>query len=443
MSTEEIIKKDTNYKKYSDYFKQKELGSFLDTFLSQQTDKILEDLNNSYERGDLKNCNEIIRKINDNRMFKIFSPEKKIILLDLIIKKLLPNLICSSSNILNFLTKIRFLIPKNYIIDFKFFYSLYYILYKKYRNEINNYIPLFKSLHKFIPLNSFSKDDYNRIKTTFIEDLYNQNKSYAISVFMYFLPKKYIEEDYDLQYKLFLLMKNCKNYFVGSCCMFSKILKNNGKLLFSENKEKNKELIDIFIKYFFTNLNLYIIDDPSIKNSNYSSPIFHNNDKNKRKNKFDHSVIDTLLYLIFNTNLEEGDISENILSNLKLILNNKHLYIKEKSNSTIAKNFIKFISDFFHRLLNTIFSKKNYEEKINKKIKYEIEYNKANEYLFNKLLDIINIFSTCLKKFFLYDNDGTFPCLQKLFNFIGNINPDNAYMEKLVKNLDFTELFKF
>ena len=436
MSSEEI-----KYKQYTDYFKQKELGCFLDSFLSEQVDKILHDLNNSYENGDLKKCNEIIQKIDENRMFKIFSAEKKVILLDLIIKKFLPNLICNSSNILNFLTKIRFLIPKNYVIDFKFFYTLYYILYKKYKHEINNYIPLFKSLHKYVPLNTISKDDYNLIKKNFIEDLYNQNKSYAISIFMYFLPKKYIEEDYDIQYKLFLLLKNCKNYFVGSCCMFSKILKNDGKLFFSEDKQKNKELIEIFIKYFFTNLNLYIIDDPSIKNSNYSSPVYHSNDKNKRKNKFDHCVIDTLLYLIFNTNLEKEDLYNNILSNLKLILNNKHLYIKEKSNSTIAKNFIKFISDFFHRLLNTIFSKKNYEEKLNKKIKYEIDFNKTNESLFNKLLDIIQIFNTCLKKFFLYDNDGTFPCLQKLFNFLGNINSD-MYMEKLVKNLDFNEYMK-
>ena len=187
MSSEEI-----KYKQYTDYFKQKELGCFLDSFLSEQVDKILDDLNNSYENGDLKKCNEIIQKIDENRMFKIFSAEKKVILLDLIIKKFLPNLICNSSNILNFLTKIRFLIPKNYVFDFKFFYTLYYILYKKYKHEINNYIPLFKSLHKYVPLNTISKDDYNLIKKNFVEDLYNQNKSYAISIFMYFLPKKYI-----------------------------------------------------------------------------------------------------------------------------------------------------------------------------------------------------------------------------------------------------------
>ena len=435
----EIIQRTNTYNKYYTYFKQKEIGTFIESFLSQQVNKILEDLNNSYENGDIRNCNEIIRKINENRLFKIFSPEKRIILLDLIIKKILPNLICSSNNILNFLTKIRFLIPKNYIINWKFFYSFYYILYNKYRQEIADFIPLFKSLHKFIPLNSFSNEDYNIVKKTFIEDLYNSNKSYAISIFMYFLPKKYIEEDCDLQYKLFLLFKNCKNYFVGSCCMFAKILKKNGKLFFDKTPEKNKELIKIFIKYFFTNLNLYIIDDSSIKNSSYSSPMFHNSDKNKKKNKFDHSVIDVLLYLIFNTNLEE--YSELILSNLKLILSNKHLYIKEKSNSNVAKNFIKFITEFIHRLFNSVFYTKKFEEEINKKIKQKIEYNKNTEFIFNKLLDVIQVFNICFKKLFLYDNEGTFSPLQKLFNFIGNIESDK-FMEKIVKNIDFNEYIK-
>ena len=435
----ELVKtKEKNYKKYSDYFNQKEIGSFLDSFLSQQSDKIIDDLNKSYEKGDLKNCNEIIRKINENRMFKIFNQEKKIILLDIIIKKILPKLMNSFNNILNFLTKIRFLVPKNYIVDWKFFYSLYYILYNKYRHDIVNYIPLFKSLYKFIPLNTFTNEDYSIIKKTFTEDLSNSNKSYAISIFMYFIPKKYIEEDYELQYKLFLLFKNCKNYFIGSCCMFSKILKKNGKLYLSKDLEKNNELIRIFIKYYFTNLNLYIIDDSSVKNSNYSSPMFHDSEVNKKKKKFDHSVIDVLLYLIFNTNLD--NYSELILSNLKLLLNNKHLYIKEKTNTNIGKNFIKFISEFIHRLINSIFNEKKYEEDINKKIRYKIEYNKENEFKYNKLLDIIEIFSICFKKLFLYDNEGTFSCLQKLFNNIGNI--DNNYMTKLIKNIDFQEYIK-
>ena len=136
----------SGYNKFSTYFEQKEIGSYLDSFLSQKCDKIIQDINESLENGDIKNCNEIIRKINEGRIFRIFSKEKKIIFLDIIIKKILPNLVGSFSTILKFLTKIRFLIPKNYILDWKYFYSLYYILYNKYREEVKDYIPLFKNI---------------------------------------------------------------------------------------------------------------------------------------------------------------------------------------------------------------------------------------------------------------------------------------------------------
>ena len=422
----------SGYNKFSTYFEQKEIGSYLDSFLSQKCDKIIQDINESLENGDIKNCNEIIRKINEGRIFRIFSKEKKIIFLDIIIKKILPNLVGSFSTILKFLTKIRFLIPKNYILDWKYFYSLYYILYNKYREEVKDYIPLFKNIHKHFSENSITKNDYLIIKKTFIEDLCNQNKSYPIANFIYFFPKKFIEDDYNLQYKLFLLLKNSKNNFIGSCCMFAKILKKNGKLFFCEEKEKNDEYINIFIKYYFTNLNLYIIDDPSIKSNNYISPIC-----NEKKNKYDHSVIDLLIYLLFNTSLES--YFNIILSNLKIILNNKHLYIKEKSNTSVAKNFIKFISDFVHRLFGNIFYKKKFEEEINKKIKYEIEYNKNNEYIFNKLLDIIKIFNTCFIKLFLYENEGTISCLEKLFNFLAKLKTNNLYIEKLKENINLKE----
>ena len=269
--------------KYTKYFKDKEIGIFLEEFYAKQSDKLINELNNFYENGDLKGCNDLIKKINDSRIFRILSKENKIKLLDIIIKKLLPNFIDSPSDIFSFLGKIRFLIPKDYKMDWKFFYTYYYLLYQQYKSDISNYIPFFKTLHKFFPEDSMTQDEYNKIKKTFMEDLLNSNKSYAIHIFTYFLPKKYINEDIELQYKLFQLFKNCKNYFVGSCCMFSKILKKNGKIIFSKNEQENDEYIKTFIKYYFTNLNLYLIDDSSVKNQNYTSPIFVNNDKNKKK----------------------------------------------------------------------------------------------------------------------------------------------------------------
>ena len=438
MTEKENKNSNITYYKYTQYFKDKEIGDFLNEFLDNQADKILKDLNEFYENGDLKRCNELIKKINDNRLFKIFSKDKKIKLLDIIIKKILPNLFNSPSDILSFLEKIRFLIPENYVIDWKFFYTLYYLLYKKPNFSLSNYILLFKFLHKFIPLDSMSQEDFLKIKNTFSEDLLKTNKSYAISIFTYFFPKKYIIEDDKLQYQLFQLFKNCKNYFVGSCCMFSKLLKKNGKLCFSKDEKKNDEYIKIFIQYYFTNLNLYIIDDSSIKNQNYNSPIFVNNDRSKKKQKFDHSVIDVLIGLLFNENLK--NYSSMIEENLKIILNNKHLYIKENSNTTIANNFIKFINEFVYRI-NGLFYGKKYEEQIYKKLSSPIEY-KNNEYLFDKLLSIMKYFNICFKKIFLYENQGTFSTLQKLFNLISSIEINEDYMKQLLNNIDFEEYLK-
>ena len=431
-------KNSASFNKYTQYFKEKEIGLFLDKYFDKQADKILKDLNTLFESGDLRGCNELIKKINDNRIFRIFSKEKKVLLLDMILKKVLPNHFDAPSDILSFLSKIRFSIPENYSMDWKFFYTLYYLLYQRHKSDISNYIYFFKTLHKFIPDDSITQEDYSKIKKTFSEDLLKKNKSYAISIFMYFFPKKYICQDDQLQYQLYQLFTNSKSNFIGSCCMLSKILKKDGKLFFSKEETKNDEYIKTFIKYYFTNLNLYIIDDSSIKNDNYSSPIFVNNDKNKKKNKFDHSVIDVLLSLLFNKNLEK--YKEIIDENMKIILNNKHLYIKENSNSDLAKNFIKFINEFVHRLKG-LFSGKKYEEEIYKKISSPIEY-QNNEYLFNRLLDIIKYFKVCFKKIFLYENNGTLPTLQKLFKLISYIEISDDYMKKLLNNIEFDEYLK-
>ena len=437
--TENKLLDNISYNKYTQYFKDKEISSFLEEYLDRQADRIINDLNNLYSNGDVKACNDIVKKINENRIFRIFSKEKKIILLDIIIKKILPNFLDSPNDILSFLGKIRFLIPQNYKMDYKFFYTLYYILYK--RSDASNFILFFKSFHKFIDEDSMTQEDYDKIKRTFMQDILNSNKSYAIHTFIYFLPKKYINEDVELQFKLFQLFKNCKNYFVGSCCMFSKILKKNGKLCFSKSEKENDEYIKTFIKYYFTNLNLFIIDDSSVKNSNYTSPIFKSNDKSKKKQKFDHSVIDVLIGILFNENFRKYE--ELIDEHLKIILNNKHLYIKEKSNNTVANNFIKFINEIIYKIYN-LFHGKKFEEQIYKKIPTSlIEYNN-NEYTFTRLLNIIKYFSTSLKKLFLYENDDTFTTLQKLFNLIGSIQSqaNEEYIKKILNNLDFEEYFK-
>ena len=143
---------------------------------------------------------------------------------------------------------------------------------------------------KFVPEESFTQEDYTKIKKTFSEDLLKKNKSYAISTFIYFFPKKYICQDDELQFQLYQLFTNSKNNFVGSCCMFSKILKKDGKLYFLMYFGSSKSYFTIgkiFLKkYFFTfnqetkMIGYYNIDLPGGKKNNRNNDIknfFYNN----------------------------------------------------------------------------------------------------------------------------------------------------------------------
>ena len=427
------------FKSYQNYFKEKEICAFLEDFLSKNAIKILSDLNDYYSNFDMKSCLDLIKKINESHLFETFNKEQKISYLDFLIKKILPNIFYSPSNIISFLGKVRFLIPQNYKIDWKFFYTLYYLTYHNNQSDTNNFIYFYKSLHKFIPDDAITEKDYEIIRSTFINDLINNNKSYAIRIFIYFFPLKCINNDTKIQFQIFQLFKNSKKDFKACCCMFSKILMKNGTLNFSSNKKENTEYIKEFLKYYFTNLNLFIIDDNSVIDKNYSSPIFVDSEKNKSKGKSDKSIINVLINLLFNENLKEyNDCIEN---HLKLLLNNKHLYLKEKANEKIAKNYIQFLNDLIFRI-SSLFNTKKFDEKINKKFYTVKEYNPKTEYLYNRLLIIIKYFSISFKKLFLYENDGTFNSLQKLFSLISLLNAEKNYMQNLLDNMEFSDYLK-
>ena len=428
-----------SFKTYPNYFKEKEICTFLEDFLSKNTTKILSDLNDHYSNFDIKSCLDLIKKINESHLFYTFSKEKKINYLDFLIKQILPNVFFSPSNIISFLGKIRFLIPQNYKIDWKFFYALYYLTYHKDQSETKNFIYFYKSIHKFIPDDAITEKDYEIIRNTFLNDLINNDKSFALRIFIYFFPLKYVYKDTKAQFQIFQLFKNSKKDFKACCCMFSKILMKNGKLNFSSNEKENTEYIKTFLKYYFTNLNLYIIDDNSVNDKNYSSPIFVDSEKNKNKGKSDRSIINVLINLLFNKNLKEyNDCIEN---HLRLLLNNKHLYLKEKANEKMAKNYIQFLNGLIYRV-SSLFNTKKFDEKINKKFYTIKDYNPNTEYLYNRLLTIFKYFSISFKKLFLYENDDTFNSLQKLFSFISLLPVEKNYMQSLLANIEFNDYLK-
>jgi hypothetical protein len=267
-------KEDIKARKITEYYKDKDIAQFFKTLLDNRINRMLEELNHYYDIGDWRNCIRLLKKININRLFPLFKKEYKIQLLDTIMNKLIPNIYFYSMSdinlIIEFLASHTKAIPKDYIFDWKKFYLLFYsINIFENSSDTKNYIAFYTKLHKFIPENAITYEDYQILKRTVLDDLINNLKNLtAIYGFMFFLPKKFLENDDKIQLRLFNMFKNWKSNFIPSCCLFSKILKNHGKLYFSKDPKENEEYIKKFIQFYFTYFNLYIIGDSKVQNKN-------------------------------------------------------------------------------------------------------------------------------------------------------------------------------
>ena len=431
-------KDDITEKKITEYYKDKEIAQFFKTILDNKINRILEELNNYYELGDWRNCVIILKKITINKLFPLFIKEKKIKLLDIIINKLIPNIYFYSMSdiilIIEFLTSNHRSIPKDYQFDWKKLYAVFLSIDLIEMNDTKNNIIYFFKLHKIISKKDIiTFEDYTILRKTVLDDIISLNiktQMLAMLNFMIFLPKKFIDNDDELQLRIFNMFKNWKNKYIPCCWLFSKILKNNGKLFFSKNPKENEEYIKQFIQFYFTYLNLYIIGDNKVKNKNNIIPIDY---EDKNNNDFDINVVEILYYLLFNENLKE--YSSYIDSHFNIILNNKHLYLKEKSRDVTAKNYIFFLQIFIYKIENS-FTKRIYNKTYEKKIQIPKPY-KENKYIYERLLTILKNISLNLEKLFLYDNSGTCLTQRALFSFLASGHLDDEYMKQILINIKF------
>ena len=254
-----------------DFYKDKEISKFLNHILNINIQRILSDLNKYIECGDWKNCLILIDKIIEHKIFKYAKEEYKKNLLDIIIKKLLPNIYIYQQSDVEEIFELIYYNTKyltDYKIDWKFFYTLFYITSSS-KSLTDNKAKLYLNLKKFYSKDSITFEDYKILKKTFFSDLVYSNFHRAFCDFIYFLPTKYILEDDELQLRLLYFMQNQKLYFVDCCCLFHKILRKEGYLFFSKDPKQNDEYIKTFINYYFTLLNLFISGDGSVINSNY------------------------------------------------------------------------------------------------------------------------------------------------------------------------------
>ena len=421
-----------------EYYKDKQIGLFIESTLQNNINKIIEEINHYYEIGDWRNCIILMKKITSNKIFKIMKKEKKIEFLDIITKKLINNIYIYSKRDVNVL--IEFLcfnlhyIPKGYVFDWKQFYTLFYIT-DSYDN-INDsplIVDFYSKIKEYIPEDAITIEDYQILRKSFLDGLIMDKLAFPVLVLIYFLPKKFLCEDDQLQLRLFYMLKNWKSNFQISCCLFIKILSDNGKLYFSKNPKENDEYIKQFIQYYFTYLNLFINGDSKVS----SNIILAFNQQVKNDFKFDKIIVEILYCLLFNESLKE--YSNFVEIHLKIILN-KHLYLKERSRDATTKNYISFLQILILKMEHD-FHKKVYDKDIEKKIKIIKPY-KDEKYIYDRFLLILKYFSLNFEKLFLFDNERTCFCQKKLFIFLAEAELDEEYMKQILININFENYLK-
>ena len=433
-------KDEKDFVSIKDYYKDKEISKFLNNIVDINIKKILSQLNNYIECGDWKSCMILNNKLIAFRIFKYASEEYKKQLLDILIKKMLPNFYLYLEADIDEIFELIYYTLKyitDYKIDWKFFYALLYAT-NSYKLMTDYKFKLFINLHHYYSEDSITLEDYKILARTFFDDLSNLRYSNAFCNFIYFFPKKYIIEDDELQLRLLYFMQNRKINFMDSCCMFHKILRKNGKLFFSKEEKKNNEYIETFIKYYFTLLNLFISGDAKVVKANYESPIPFFNKNDKKRNKFEKSIVSIFVELFFNPNFK--NFYSYIESHLKIILNNKHLLLKEKSKDAPTRNYISFLQTLIYAI-NRLFHDKKYDKTVEKFILVPKTI-EENKHLYSRFLIILKYLSLNMEKLFLYDNEGCCFAQSALFQFIISVKFSDDYMKQILQNINFEQYIK-
>lgn len=419
------------------FYQDKEISMFMNNIIKINIQRIFSDLNNLIDKGDWKRCILLINKLIIKDIYKYLNEDYKIKFLDILIKQLLPNIYLylesNVNDIFEFIYKILKQV-KNYKLDWKLFYTLFYVL------QLGDSMTKTDSRLFFNIIKSYSEDsvtlnEYKIMVRSFFDDiLYPRQLNYCFSNFTYFFPKKYLVEDDELQLRLFYFMQNNKTKFYNCCTLFEKILQKEGKLFFSKDIKKNKEYIESFIKYYFTYLEINIKDQDSFVSYNYV-PIIDKEDENIY---FQMSIISILMELLFNQNFK--DIYHLIDTHLNIILNKSLSLLKEDAEDELTGKYINFLRAFLYKL-NRYFRYKQYDNKIGKYILIYKTY-EDNKELYDRLLIILKYLSLNLEQLFLFSNKGCYVSFKNIFIFLSSVKLDDEYMKQVLQNLNFDNYIK-
>ena len=435
---EKLDEEELNKPKLHEYYQDKEIGLFFESLIENSINRIIDQMNNFYEIGDWTNCIILMKKITTNGIFKIFKKEKKIELLDIVTKKLIINIYFYSMSDINIIIEFLFdninYVPKDYIFDWKQFFTMLYIMnLHENSNDSPKFVYLYSKLIKYFPKDAVTVEEYQILRKSFLDSLVIDKLSFPAHFLVYFLPQKYLCEDDKIQLRLFYMLKNWKSNFILNCCLFLKILSENGKLCFSKNPKENDEYIKQYIQYYFTYLNLYILNDQKVSSNN----IIVCKNQIDNEDKIDKNVVYILYFLLFNESLKE--YSEYIETHLKIILR-KHLYLKERSRDATTRIYISFLQIFTKKTIMH-FHEKVYDKEIHKKIKKIKPYDEI-KYTYDRFLIILKYFSLNFEKLFLFDNENTCISQRNLFFFLANADFDEEYMKQVLININFENYLK-
>ena len=420
-------------------YSPKEIGSYIIEIKDNIISNLLKEIEKNSESQNIFLFHQNLEKIEKMKLFKILSEEQKIFLIQIILQILSIYHLNKyyTNKILHFLGLIIDYIPINEktIFPWKLFYKIYLINNLFFKGEFfSDYkiYKLYKRLYKFI---SISNDDYLYLKKEVLKGLYHiklEKKRIYLNIIKFFFPKKFLLEDKELQEILFTLMKNSMHPFKGICSIIRIILSKNGKI--------QLENLNDFIECYFSRLYQKINGSTFI--NSYNSITKRN--KKHRDNDFDVEQI--LVCLLFNEQFK--DLRNVIDEHFKILISSIHMCLKERYDENNGKIKIINFMDNFSKSLKYIFTRKNFDNTLNKNIYVPIK-NDINEDLINRFSEIYSYLYIIIKKFLLFDIKGSGYILSNFFEILSISNKIKFDINEYLSILAFykenteTQLFKF
>jgi len=393
-----------NWLKYQEnIYEDKSIGIYIAKIQEEESKKIIGNVIKFTEANDLRSFTNLFDKLSSIKLD--FLEFEEIGILIICVLKFMEKYILNP-------IKVNFLIPylgrfilylkqhgrkdilKNINLDWKLFFKFFYINAIYSYNFSNSRFLLnkknrtsFKYAGIFY-MNNINDEDYIIIKNQAINLIYHQvlndNIRQGLDIIQYFLPKKRLKQDSEIQDILFNLVKHKPIHFINVCNVFKKIIDKND-FCFSKGKSQIIE----FIELFFCRL------EQLVKGNQYLNGNVYYSEKNNDQKGVENILCQFLFAEQFESYREEID------NHLKLFIPILHYSLKDEYKESVIKN-ISFLKNFSTSLLY-IFTKKIFDKDLQKNNRIPLDKNEeSTKKLYKRLSIVLKYFDKVLKKLFLF-----------------------------------------